>query len=349
MTGVAGFLADLKRRHIYRVAAVYTVVAWVLIQLVGNVTPMLRLPEWAGSLVLVLLAVGFPLALIFAWIHEPPASATATDVSPAVTSKLDWVIAGGIVIVIAGILHQLVAGSSNQVQAELVAAPEPGTISIAVLPLANLSGDPQQEFMSDGMADEITTALARVASLRVVGRSSAFQFKGQGKDLRAIGQALGASHLIDGSLRRSGSRVRVTAQLVRAEDGIELWTDSYERELTDLFAIQEDIAQAIAGELRAPLGLGEGERLVSNRTADVASYEAYLRGRSLVRERAVARGVALGIVGIQMTYWSPAWAPARNTQRFKDWVANVGLVDYWKQHGWPDLCRPRGADDFACD
>ena len=135
------------------------------------------------------------------------------------------------------------------------------------------------------MTDEITSALAKVPNLRVVGRSSAFQFKDQSKDLRAIGEALGATYLIDGSVRRAGNRVRVTAQLVKADDGINLWTDSYDRELTDVFAIEEDIAQAIAGALRAPLGLAAGERLVSNRTTDVDSYQDYLRGRSLVRGR----------------------------------------------------------------
>ena len=148
-----------------------------------------------------------------------------------------------------------------------------------MLPFANLSGDASQEFFSDGMTDEITSALAKVANLRVVGRTSAFQFKGQNKDLRAIGQALGATYLIDGSVRKAGNRVRITAQLIKADDGIGLWTDNYDRELTDVFAIQEDIATAIAGALRVPLGLQQGERLVSNRTSDVESYQDYLRGQ----------------------------------------------------------------------
>ena len=321
--GFGGFLADLKRRHIYRVAAVYAVVAWILIQLVGNLTPMLRLPEWAGSLVLVLLLIGLPIVLIFAWIHGLPSAEVPTTATP--TSKLDWVLAGGLVIVVASLVVQLVTGPPGADAAEQAlavnAAPTANGISIAVLPLANLSGDEAQEFFSDGMTDEITSALAKVPNLRVVGRSSAFQFKDQSKDLRAIGEALSATYLIDGSVRRAGNRVRVTAQLVKADDGINLWTDSYDRELTDVFAIEEDIAQAIAGALRAPLGLSEGERLVSNRTTDVASYQDYLRGRSLVRNRIVDEAITtLESAVARDPNFAPAWAMLSQAYR--------SLLDY---------------------
>lgn len=305
---MTGFLAELKRRHIYRVAAAYVFVAWLLIQLVGNLTPMLRLPEWTGSLVVVLLLAGFPIALLFAWIHDRPLSDPGA-VAPA-TTKLDWMLLGGIVLVVAGYFYELVSGGAPVEPATSApVATAPGGISLAVLPLANLSGDAEQEFLSDGLTDEITSALARVASLRVVGRSSAFQFKGQGKDLRAIGQALGATYLIDGSVRRAGNRVRVTAQLIKAEDGIGLWTDSYDRELTDVFAIQESIAQAIAAALRAPLGLAAGASLVTSRTGDVDSYQEYLRGRALVRERSTAEAITtLERAVARDPGFAPAWA-----------------------------------------
>jgi tetratricopeptide (TPR) repeat protein len=171
------------------------------------------------------------------------------------------------------------------------------------------------------MTDEITSALAKVPNLRVVGRSSAFQFKDQSKDLRAIGEALSATYLIDGSVRRAGNRVRVTAQLVKANDGINLWTDSYDRELTDVFAIEEDIAQAIAAALRAPLGLAEGERLVSNRTTDVESYQDYLRGRSLVRGRIVDEAIAtLESAVARDPNFAPAWSMLSQAYR--------SLLDY---------------------
>ena len=325
--GFASFVADLKRRHIYRVAAVYAVVAWILIQLVGNLTPMLRLPEWAGSLVVVLLLIALPIVLIFAWIHGLPSA----DTSAAPTSKLDWVLAGGLVIVVASLVVQLVSGPRGVDAAQPALVPSAANgISIAVLPLANLSGDEAQEFFSDGMTDEITSALAKVPNLRVVGRSSAFQFKDQSKDLRAIGEALGAIYLIDGSVRRAGNRVRVTAQLVKADDGINLWTDSYDRELTDVFAIEEDIAQAIAGALRAPLGLAEGERLVSNRTTDVDSYQDYLRGRSLVRGRIVEEAIAtLESAVARDPNFAPAWAMLSQAYR--------SLLDYSAVARRPDV------------
>jgi TolB-like protein len=159
-----------------------------------------------------------------------------------------------------------------------------------VLPFLNLSGNPDQDFFSDGMTEEITSALAKVPGLRVLGRTSAFEFKGQNKDLRSIGQALGASHLIEGSVRKDGNQIRITAQLVRADDGTYLWSESYDRELKGVFAVQENIAQAIATSLRVPLGLKEGQNLVSNRTTDIAAYEDYLRALALVRARGEGRG-----------------------------------------------------------
>src|SRR6185369_10943717 len=160
-----------------------------------------------------------------------------------------------------------------------------GAISIAVLPFVNLSSDKEQEFFSDGMTEEITSALAKVPNLRVVGRTSAFQFKGENKDLRAIGQALSATHLIEGSVRKDGNQLRITAQLIKADDGTHLWTESYDRELKGVFAVQEEIATAIAASLEVPLGLKKGEALVPNRTSDETVYENYLRAKALVRSR----------------------------------------------------------------
>jgi TolB-like protein len=157
----------------------------------------------------------------------------------------------------------------------------------------NLSYDKEQEFFSDGMTEELTSALAKIPDLVVIGRTSAFQFKGKAEDLRAIGQALNANYLIEGSVRRAQDRVRITAQLIRADSGAHLWTENYDRNLTDVFAIQEDIAQAIASSLRVPLGLKQGETLVSNRTNDLESYQQYLRARALYRARNVSDAIAI--------------------------------------------------------
>ena len=253
---MGNFFAELKNRHIYRVAAAYTVAAWLMLQLFNNLDPILRLPAWVGTMVLVLLVGGFPVALLFAWLHE---------FVPILPRSL---------------------GQNPSVPAE-AAAPraQASALSIAVLPLANLSGDAAQDFFSDGMTDEISSALSKIRDLRIVARSSAFQFKGQHKDLRAIGEALSARYLIDGSVRKAGDRVRITAQLAEAESGVQCWSETYDRELKDVFAVQEDIAQAIAAALHVPLGLKQGESLVPSRTANLDSYEDYLRAKALVRAR----------------------------------------------------------------
>jgi TolB-like protein len=173
---------------------------------------------------------------------------------------------------------------SNIDTARADSAPARSTV-IAVLPFINLSSDPEQEFFSDGMTDEITAAPAKVRDLRVVGRSSAFQFKGQNRDLRAVGQSLGTTHLIEGSVRKVSARVRITVQVVRADNGLHVWAETYERELSDIFAIQEEIAQAIAASLRVPLALQPGGTLVSNRDIDTQSYQQYLSARAIIRTR----------------------------------------------------------------
>ena len=194
--------------------------------------------------------------------------------------------------------------------ARAASATKAGAISIAVLPFTNLSSDPEQEFFSDGMTEEITAALAKVADLRVVARTSAFQFKGENKDMRAVGQALGATHLIEGSVRKAGTRVRITAQLIKTDDGTHIWSENYDRELTDIFAIQEDIATAIAGALRMPLGLAPGERLVSNRSIDPESYQQYLRAKALVRARGLKPLTDAAALLEQVVARDPDYAPA---------------------------------------
>jgi len=309
---MGNLFAELKRRHIYRVAAAYAVVAWVLIQLVNNITPMLKLPDWVGTALLVLLLIGFPVALLFAWINQlAPADGSAAR---ATTGKLDWVLIGALVVVIALVSYQQLAPTRSVATAQQAnVAPGPANtagISVAVLPFVNLSGDATQEFFSDGMTEEITSALAKVPNLQVVGRTSAFQFKGENKDLTAIGQALHVTHLIEGSVRKDGNEVRITAQLIRADNGTHLWTESYNRELKGVFAVQEEIASAIAGALRVPLGLKQGETLISNRTDDTESYQNYLRAKALVRARGLQPLTEAAALLEQVVARDPNYAPA---------------------------------------
>jgi TolB-like protein len=301
----------------FRVAAAYAVVAWLLLQVVNNVAPVLDLPPWVARAFLLALVIGFPIALLFVWMRDlAPADGSAPKHA---TTKLDYVLAGGLILVIALLSYQQLATTNDAVRTEAsvaAAGASPTGVSIAVLPFANVSGDASRDFFSDGMTDEISGALAKVADLRVIARSSAFQFKGQNQDVRAVGQALGATHLIDGSVRQAGNRVRITAQLVRAGDGVQLWSENYDRELTDIFAIQEEIARAIAGALRVPLGLAQGETLVRNRTVNLDSYQQYLRARAFRRETRMPEAIALlEPVTMRDPGFAPAWSLLANVYR----------------------------------
>ena len=207
------------------------------------------------------------------------------------------------------------------------AVPAPSGVSVAVLPFLNLSGDPSQEYFSDGMTEEITSALAKVADLKVVARTSAFQFKGENKDLRAVGQALGATDVIEGSVRKAGNRVRITAQLIRTTDGTHLWAESYDRELKDVFAVQEGIAQAIAGALQIPLGLKPGESLVSSRTSDTQAYEDYLRALALYRARDILKVIdVLEPMVRRAPGYAPAWALLAEAYTFEPLFSPVSTI-----------------------
>ncbi len=304
--GMANFFAELKRRHIYRVGAAYAVVAWAVAQGIDLLSQVFSLPSWIARPVIIVLAIGFPIALLVTWVVE---SKPQEVIASAVRSKpttVDWMLFSAVAVLIALSGYRLVAPYSDPETRQV------GAISVAVLPFANLSGDASQEFFSDGMTEEITSALAKVPGLIVIGRTSAFGFKGQNTDLRVIGQALGTTHLIEGSVRKAGTRVRITAQLIIADSGAHLWTENYDRELTDIFVVQEDIAQAIAGALRVPLGLQQGDTLVRDRTKDLESYDQYLRARALYRTRGA--GSAEGVIKIlepvvaRDTRYAPGWA-----------------------------------------
>jgi TolB-like protein len=322
-------------------------VAWFLLQLSANVAPILDLPPWIARTVLLLLVIGFPVALVFAWVQQlAPESGGLARIS---TGKLDWFIAAALVLVIALVSYEQLASSRDDgatkserdgvATARAASATQSGAISIAVLPFANLSSDPEQGFFSDGMTEEITGALAKIADLRVVARTSAFQFKGENRDMRAVGQALGATHLIEGSVRKAGTRVRITAQLIKTDDGTHIWSENYDRELTDVFAIQEEIATAISGALRMPLGLAPGERLVTNRSIDPEAYQQYLRAKPLIRSRRTGVPVAIKILE-SLVASNPDYAPA-----WAQLAAAYGLTPNYHRNGSVDELR-RVVDEF---
>jgi TolB-like protein len=283
-------LSELKRRHIYRVGAAYVVVAWALTQVVEILAQVYTLPLWIAQTAIALLAIGFPVALIVAWtIESKPHEAVAAAVRSK-SGAVDWALFGAVAVVIVLIGYQQIAGPSTNrqtgVDAAREAAASPATaVSLAVLPFANMSDDASQEFFSDGMTEEITSALARIPDLRVVARTSAFEFKGQNRNIQSIGQQLNATHLIEGSVRKAGDRVRITVQLIKADDGTHMWSENYDRQLTDVFAIQEEIARNIATSFNMRLGLAPGQNLVSNRTENLEVYQDFLQGKAWLRAR----------------------------------------------------------------
>jgi TolB-like protein/Tfp pilus assembly protein PilF len=284
------FFHELKRRNVFKVAIAYAIAAWLLIEITATTFPILKLPDWTVTLVTALVLIAFPLTLIFAWAFEltPEGIKKEKDVDRAesithVTGrKLDFMIIGAMAIAILFLLTDKFPFNES---------PETGVgeiastgQSIAVLPFVNISSDAEQEYFSDGITEEILNSLASVKELKVAGRTSSFAFKGENQDLRRIGELLGVEHILEGSVRKSGTKVRITAQLVQVEDGFHLWSDTYDRELTDVFAIQDEIATEILNQLKARLLDEDQVAIVSQRT-DPEVYDLYLLAKQRIYDR----------------------------------------------------------------
>ncbi len=296
-----GLIRELNRRNVFRAAAAYVLIGWVLLQVADVLFPALSLPDWTTRFVAGLLILGFPLVIFFAWAYEltPEGLKRETDatIPASVKSQTARRLNVAVVLLLLAALGILVLRShvwnapepvgSNLAQDPQPGIPAPPEKSIAVLPFANTSEDPANEHFSDGMAEELLSLLARIPDLRVIGRSSSFQFKGRNEDLRSIGEQLGVSNLLEGSVRKSGNMVRVTAQLVSTKDGASLWSESFNRSLDDIFAVQEEIARAVVEALKVELLDG----VVADRQAPASNeaYDLYLRGRYLSRQLGESR------------------------------------------------------------
>jgi len=305
---------QLKEHRIAQWSVGDVAVAYGIQHAVTLTSEALDWPHGIERVSMILLALGLPLAMTLAWYHGERVSRGFSRAEFSILSVL-LLMAAFLFYVFVRPPEQVASRSSAAVQAVTAVAPatKPAGISVAVLPFLNLSGDPKEEYFSDGMTEEITSALAKVSGLAVVARTSAFQFKGVNKDVRTIGQTLGANYVIEGSVRKDGNEVRITAQLIKADTGDHVWTDSYDRNLTAIFAVQEDVARAIAAALQVPLGLSQGETLVSNRDVDPQSYQDYLRAKALVRSRNVSVSLDPSIkllegVLVRQPNYAPAWA-----------------------------------------
>jgi adenylate cyclase len=256
--GIQHFLHELRRRKVVRVTIIYAVVAWALLQVADLTFAPLRLPDWALTLVIVLAILGLPIAVAMAWALE----ATPDGIRRERVQAVEPITAP----------HGTAADTT---------ALRP---SIAVLPFLDMSPERDQDYFCEGMAEEILNALTRVDGLRVVARSSSFQFRGPALDVRKVGQELGAQTVLEGSVRKAGSQLRVTAQLVSAGDGYHLWSERYDGGLEDVFAIQDGIATKIAGALKLKLTPQERDAIQAKPTEEIQAYEYYLRGRQFVKQ-----------------------------------------------------------------
>jgi len=281
------FFAELKRRNVYKVAIAYAVVAWLLMQIATQVFPFLEIPNWAIRLVIMLIVIGFPIALVIAWAFElTPEGLKRTefaDESPKKTApNRAWIY----VVIIAGAISaslfffgRYTATSKQSVSAEL---PDK---SIAVLPFENLSRDPDNAYFADGIQDEILARLSKIADLKVISRTSTQKYKSAPDNLREIARQLGVSNILEGSVQKAADQVRVNVQLINALNDAHLWSDIYDRKLTDIFAVESDIAKTIADTLQAKLTGAEKQMISGRPTSDTAAYELYLKGRSLWGKR----------------------------------------------------------------
>ncbi len=312
-----GLLQELNRRNVFRVAIAYLVASWVLLQVVDVVAPILDLPVWTDRLVFVILAVGLVPALILAWAFEltPDGLKRESDVSPEdsitdrTAQKLNYTIIAVLAVAVVFLLvdRQTAEEPAEALPAAAATEGAPVGASIAVLPFVNMSDD--KDYFADGITEEILNALASVKDLKVAGRTSSFAFKGENDDLRRIGEALGVEHILEGSVRKSGDTVRITAQLIHVEDGFHLWSETYDRKLDDVFQVQDDISREILKQMSNTLLAGAAPVNTAQRT-DPEAYELYLRAKQLIyaRER---ESLDLAVEDLQAAIAiDPEYAPA---------------------------------------
>jgi serine/threonine-protein kinase len=278
------FFAELKRRNVYKVAIAYAVVAWLLVQVATQVFPFFEIPNWAVRLVVLVIIVGFPIALIIAWAFElTPEGLKRTESADELPKKSArnrvWIFVAVIAGTISVGLFFLGRYTSSKQSVELPVK------SIAVLPFENLSGNPENAYFTDGIQEEILMRLAKIADLKVVSRTSTVRYKGSPGSLREIATQLGVANVLEGSVQRTADRVHVNVQLIRAASDAHLWAEAYDRKLTDIFAVESEIAKTIADTLQAKLTGSEQHAIAAQPTENTEAHQLYLRGRYLWNRR----------------------------------------------------------------
>ena len=285
---MASLWGELRRRNVFRVAVAYAIVAWLLIEMVATIFPALKLPEWTVTFVTALILISCPIILIGAWAFEiTPDGMRRTREIPLEHSithitgrKFDFAIISLLAIAVVFLIvdnYVLIGEPASVVSEQTVPAVQSAKKSIAVLPFVNMSDDSGNEYFSDGLSEELLNLLSKIPELKVIARTSSFAFKGKNEDIRVIGQALGVNTVLEGSVRKSGDRVRITAQLIDVSDGAHIWSETYDRTITDIFAVQDDVAAAIIDALQIHVGTIPTR---GRPTENTAAYALFLKARA---------------------------------------------------------------------
>lgn len=282
-------ISELKRRNVFKVATAYAITGWLIIQIVTSISEPLALPKWFDAVIIIIVLMGFPLSLLFAWAFEMTPDGlkktikveeekSVTKTTGKKLNRIIFAVLGAFIVFL--IVDKFYNVTSNIFELDISKVP-----SIAVLPFADMSPNNDQEYFSDGLSEELLNVLAKVQNIKVAGRTSSFKFKGKNDDLKKIGAELGVDHILEGSVRKSGNKIRITAQLIKVTDGFHMWSETYDKEYTadNLFSIQDEISKKILKELKIKLSIKDEKTNVL--TSNTEAYEAYLKGNQLLVNR----------------------------------------------------------------
>src|SRR6266403_291820 len=319
---MSGFFEELKRRKVYRVAAAYIIAAGFIIQIASAVFPAWELPNWAFRFVVVLLLIGFPISLILAWAYDLTPQGIRATPAPRTHRRqnLIMLIVIGVIVSAVGGFFLFPRSSGRNIEK-----------SIAVLPFQSLSDEKENAYFADGMQDDILTNLSKIGDLKVISRMSVMSYRGDAvRSAREIGKALGVATLLEGSVRRIGNRVRVNVQLINADNDEHIWAEDYDRDLTDVFAIQTDLAQKIASALQAKLSPNEKARLDDRPTQNPDAYLLFIQAHDYANRPDMFRDTSLKAEQLfeQATKLDPNFAAA---------FAGLSMVESWAYHSFDPL------------
>jgi len=336
---MSDLFTELRRRNVFKVAIVYVITAWIIAQVADLSLESFEAPVWVIKAFLTFLALGFPVAVIFAWAFEitPEGIKKEKDIdrsqsiTPETGQRLNYFIIGMLVLAVGyfAVDKFVLRPDAGAPAEQVLEVAGPSEYSIAVLPFVNMSADAEQEYFSDGISEELLNLLAQVKDFRVAGRTSSFAFKGKNQDLREIGAKLNVAHVLEGSVRKSGDQVRITAQLVNVDDGYHLWSESYDRTLDNIFQVQDDIAQAVVAALKETL-LGDQpapDRMAATPTVNTEAYDFYLRAKFQMHKRSpesLERALDYYNRSLELDPdYAPAWAGLAVTWLLSDQYSDV--------------------------